>query len=202
MNESKFIARNHALLDKPRKRSWLRKVLNEKFSIYDIWDVLPRQWRYRYWDTIGPFIEPQNCRFRKVIPRRWSDISSLIETVNFEFVKGFYEDEYLNGTVNWDAFPEHREFADWLEATYRYITVERPQLEKDLENAYPPSPPIEEWFEPVDDPIKGGRVFKMKDDGLTYEEKYGEVNRIEAIIDKKDTEILTEIVKRRQFFWS
>lgn len=201
MNEDKFIARNHALLNKPKECNWLRKVLNEKFSIYDIWDILPRYWRFRYWDTIGLFIEPQNTRYRKVIPRRWADVSSLIETVNFEFVKGFYEDEYIDGRVNWDAFPEHREFADWLEATYKYITIERPQLEKDLENAYPSSPPIEEWFVPVEDPIRG-RVFQMKDDGLSYEEKYGEVNRIEAIIDKKDTEILTEIVKRRQFFWS
>jgi len=201
MNEDKFIARNHSLLDKPRKRSWLRKVLNEKFSIYDIWDVLPRQWKYHYWEGLGPIIEPQNKRYRKAIPRRWADVSSLIETVNFEFVKGFYEEEYVNGIVDWDAQPEHREFADWLEAAYHYITIARPLLVQQMEDAYPPTPPIDEWFVPVEDPVRG-RVFQLRDDGLTYEEKYGEVNRIEAIIDKKDTELLTEIVKRRGFFWT
>jgi hypothetical protein len=37
---------------------------------------------------------------------------------------------------------------------------------------------------------------------LPYEVKYAEVNRIEELIDNKDTEILTEFVKRRNYFWT
>jgi hypothetical protein len=204
MNEEKFIAHNHALKEfTPRKKSWLRKFLADKFNVYDIWDVLPRYWKYYYWDYLGPIIAPQNGRYRKVIPRKWADASSLIEVVNFEFVKGFYEDEYINGVVDWNAQPEHREFADWLEAAYTYITVKRPILVEQMEDAYPELPSINEMFKPCEIDEDGNiKKYKMVDDGRSYEEKYGEVNRLEKIIDDRDTEILTEIVKRRHFFWT
>jgi hypothetical protein len=204
MNEEKFIAHNHALKEfTPSKKSWLRQFLADKFNVYDIWDILPRFWKYYYWDYLGPVIEPQNGRYRKVIPRKWADVSSLIEVINFEFVKGFYEEEYVNGIVDWDAQPEHREFADWLEATYKYITFDRPLLVEQMENAYPELPSINEMFKPCEIDEDGNiKKYKMVDDGRTYEEKYGEVNRIEKIIDDRDTEVLTEIVKRRNFFWT
>jgi len=205
MNVDKFIARNHALKDTDTGSdlaSSARFSIWQKFGVWDIWDVLPSGWKYRYFDYIRPILNPQNKRIRKAIPRTWVDISHLIEIVNFEFIKTFYEEEYIDGIVDWDAQPEHREFADWLEAAYKYITVERPQLEKDMDAAYPPLRPIEEWFVPVEESPDGGRRFKMVDDGLTYEEKYGEVNRIEKLIDDKDTELLTEFVKRRHFFWT
>jgi hypothetical protein len=204
MNYEKFIAHNHALKDStPRKKNWLRKFLADMFSVYDIWDVLPRYWKYYYWDYIGPIIEPQNSRYRKVIPRKWADASSLIEVVNFEFVKGFYEDEYVNGVVDWNAQPEHQEFAKWLEDAYAYITVKRPILVQQMEDAYPELPSMSEIFKPCELDEDGNiKKYKMVDDGRTYEEKYGEVNRIEKIIDDRDTEILTEIVKRRHYFWT
>jgi DNA polymerase elongation subunit (family B) len=46
------------------------------------------------------------------------------------------------------------------------------------------------------------KMLKMVDDGKTYEEKYGEVNRLEQLIQDKDLEILTQLVKYRHFFWS
>jgi hypothetical protein len=204
MHIDKFIAHNHALNEYiPRKKCWARKFLADKFNVYDVWDVLPRFWKYYYWDYIGPIIEPQNGRYRKVIPRKWVDVSSLIENVNFEFVKGFYEEEYVNGIVNWDAQPEHREFADWLEDTYKYITVERPILVEQMENAYPELPSVKDMFKPCEIDESGKvKMYQMVDDGLTYEEKYGEVNRIEKLIDDKDTEVLTGIVKRRDYFWT
>lgn len=205
MYEEKFIAHNHALKVKNTKSDLIfniRLYIKSKFDVWDIWDILPSGWKFRYFDFIRPIFIPQNKRIRKVIPRTWTDVSHLIEIVNFEFIKAFYEDEYIDGHVDWDAFPTHREFADWLEAAYKYITVERPQLEKDMDAAYPPLRPIEEWFEPLEETIDGKKGFRMKDDGLTYEEKYGEVNRLEKLIDEKDTDILTEFVKRRHFFWT
>ena len=62
---------------------------------------------------------------------------------------------------------------------------------------------MEEWFEPCETDSKGNvRILKMVDDGKTYEEKYGEVNRLEQLIQDKDLEILTQLVKYRHFFWS
>jgi len=201
MTPETFKARNHSIkpLSIIDKVHWRYKFLGE----FDIWDVLPYSWQRCWYDRIVPIFKPQNTRLRKIIPRTWVDVSSLIEDVNFEFVKKFYEEEYIDGIVNWEQSGEDNvKFARWLEETYRYITVHRPKLQKDLDAAYPPLRPIEDMFEESDTLYKGQTTFKLKDREGTYEELYGEVNRIEQLIEDRDTEVLTEIVKRRQYFWT
>jgi len=205
MNLESFNARNHCLKDFPKKPNTLfRKIRNyifEKYDIWDMWDLFPYRWSMYYYDNIKPFFSPRNKRIRKSIPRQYRDISSLIVDVNFEFIKAFYEDEYKADIVDWEATEHHKEFADWLEKAYEYIAKTRPQLEKDLENAYPPSKPYEEWFERVPQEDGTTRMY-MKDDGIPYEVKYKEVNRIEEEIKNKDTDLLTELIKRRDYFWT
>jgi hypothetical protein len=212
MTPEKFQARNHALrCDFAEYQNYemsferkLRNFFDDRFGIRSIWDLLPFKWKMNYYDKIRPIFNPQNKRFRKAIPRTWVDVSHLIEIINFEFIKGFYEEEYLHGNTDWEATGEHAvEFAKWLESAYDYITIERPQLEKDMDNAYPPLRPIDEMFTPCETDEKGKvKMFRMIDDGKTYEEKYGEVNRLEQLIQDKDTEILTQLIKYRHFFWS
>jgi hypothetical protein len=148
--------------------------------------------RYRWYDFeekwIIPFFYPQNKRYRKVIPKVWNDVSGLIIIVNFEFIKGFYEDEYMAGTVDWEgSSPSHVKFAKWLESAYDYITIERPALLKQQDNSYPPLKTLDEMFN-LD----------------SYDEKvqYAEVRRIETLISKKDTKIITEMVKYREMLWT
>ena len=205
MNEEKFIAKNHCLKDFPKKDKTLfgkvRSYVFEKYGIWDAWDLFPYSWRMTYYDKIKPIFKPQNQRIRKAIPRTWVDVTELVVTVNFEMIKSFYEDEYKADIVDWEATEKHSEFAKWLEEAYEYVTKIRPQLEIDLQNAYPPSKPIEEMFERI--PQEDGTTrMHMKDDGIPYEVKYREVNRIEEEIEKRDTEILTEFIKRRNYFWT
>jgi hypothetical protein len=212
MTPEKFQARNHALRCdfadyedyKKSLRSKFWNFMDDKFGIRSKWDLLPFSWKMRYYDKIRPIFNPANKRFRKAVPRTWVDVSHLIEIVNFEFIKGFYEDEYLHGNTDWEGTGEHAaEFAKWLESAYDYITIERPNLEKQLDAAYPPHRPLNEMFVPCETDEKGKvKMFKMVNDGRTYEEKYGEVNRIEQLIQNKDTDILTQLVKYRYFFWS
>ena len=205
MNEEQFVARNHCLkLDLDKKKnliSSIRSYLYDKFEIWDVWDFFPYKWRMYYYEDIKPIFRPQNQRLRKAIPRRYSDISHLIGQVNFEFIKAFYEDEYKAEIVDWDATEHHKEFAHWLELSYKWITQRRPQLEKDLENAYPPSKPFDEWFERIPQEDGTTRLY-MKDDGVPYEVKYKDVIRLEEEIKNKDTELLTELIKRREYFWT
>ncbi len=128
------------------------------------------------WDVYRYF-KPCHQEIRKSIPNRWTDITELIRIVNFEFLKSYHDHEMHN--IEWNSDEYHRNFRDWINQAYVYITVERPKLEDDLSNAYP--------------------SFGSKG---TYEEKYGEVNRLEALIEQKDTEILVDIVKKRAWFWS
>jgi hypothetical protein len=205
MNEENFTARNHCLKDFPENpQTFLRKMKEYMFEKYGIWnalDLLPYSWKMTYYDKIKPIFKPQNQRIRKAIPRTWVDVTELAVSVNFEFIKAFYEDEYKADIVDWEATEKHSEFAKWLESAYAYIAKERAQLQKDLENAYPPSKPIDEMFQIKTDE-NGRKLFEFKDDGIPYEVKYKEVNRIEELIENKDTEILIEFVKRRNYFWT
>jgi len=211
MTPEKFEARNHKLrcdfadyqnYEKSFGRE-LRDFFDDRFGIRSVWDLLPFKWKMNYYDKVRPIFAPQNKRYRKAVPRTWCDVSQLIEIVNFEFIKGFYEGEYLHGHTDWEGTGEHAvEFAKWLESAYDYITIERPVLEKDMDNAYPPLRPIDEWFEETDETLNGQKLFRIKERKESYEELYGEVNRLEQLIQDKDTEILTQLIKYRYFFWS
>ena len=205
MNLEIIKAKNQSLKDFPKKPyTLIRKIRNcifEKYDIWDIWDLLPYRWSLIYYDQIRPIFKPQNQRIRKAIPRTWVDVTELVVSVNFEFIKVFYEDEYKADIVDWEATEHHKEFAEWLEKAYEYVTNIRPQLEINLQNAYPSHKGFDDMFELKTDE-NGKRLFEFKDDGVPYEVKYKEVNRIEEEIKNRDTEILTELIKRREYFWT
>lgn len=204
-----FEQRNQILklpAEKPKPVSIFNRIkykLDDLLWYKDFTRLLPFGWRMRYYDHIRPIWNDENKRIRESIPRTWVDISHLIEIVNFEMIKKFYETEYKADIVDWDATDHHKEFARWLEWAYNYIINERPAYEKARDNAYPPSRPFNEWFsEPEKD--ENGRVFykyNSRNEG-TYEELYGEVNRLEQLIEDTDTKVLTEFVKYRGFFWT
>lgn len=184
------------------KKIW--DFIEDKIGIRSVWDVLPFGWRMFYYDKIRAIFNPQNKRYRKSIPRTWTDVSGLIEITNFEFIKGFYEDEYLHGHTDWVGTGSRAvKFAKWLESAYDYITIERPQLEKQMWDAYPPSRPLKEVFVPCEFDEKGNaKMYQMVERKESYEDLYGEVNRLEKLIEDKDTKILTYLVKNRNFFWT
>jgi hypothetical protein len=158
---------------------WLMFKKNLSFKI-------PYQIR-NSWYEFKCFFAPRNKRYRAAIPNTWADVCALIEDVNFAFIKGFYEDEYKSGWVDWEASGEPTsKFAKWLEKAYQYVMVERPQLKKDLDAAYPP--------------LTVKRLTEINH--TSYEEEYAEVHRIEKFIQDKDTKILTETIKYRQYFWT
>jgi hypothetical protein len=215
MNFEKFIARDHKLRDDYLKGSNIKGVskvifnirswLQRHFGIWDIWDILPYGYRFFYWDNVKPLFKPQHTRLRKVIPRRWCDLTEIIKIVNFEIIKSFYEDEYKAGIVDWQADEYHAEFAKWLEEAYTYITIERSQLEEQKNNAYPDVNLDSMFHEPeTDEHGNVTRRIKTCEEryGKSYEETYREVNRLEALIDKKDTVILTGLIKKRDYFWT
>lgn len=155
-----------------------------------------------YYDYVRTIFKPQHSRLRKAIPKTWCDITSLITNVNFEFVKSFYEDEFINGLVDWDACEKHKEFSKWIKSAYLYIVEERPDLEKLKDNSYPDiGSNFFDSFDEVTD-SNGRKMFQFKNDGIPYEVKYAEVIRLEKLIEEKDTELLIQLVKRREMFWT
>lgn len=215
MNIEKIMARDHKLaedyLQDAKLNAWqelnfrFRFWTNKHFGIWDIWDILPYKYQRLYYDHIKTIFKPHHSRLRKAIPRQWHDLSSIIIDINFEIIKSFYEEEYSSGIVDWEADEHHSKFAKWLEGAYKYITIERPELQKQMDAAYPEAK-LDDWFGEEETDKHGNVTRRMKTCeeryGKTYEEVYGEVNRIEALIDEKDTKVITEMVKHRSYFWT
>lgn len=177
----------------------IRSFIYKRFKIWDIFDLFPYSFRMWYYDKITPIIDPSHCRIRKSIPKQWKDISTLIVDVNFEMIKSFYEEEYLKIDINWNACEEQKKFSNWLKRTYKYITKDRIDLEKNIENAYPKHD-FKNFLKRIKD--SGEKTIEFNIDKRTYKEKYGEVDRLEKMLRNKDTKVLTEMVQYREFFWT
>jgi len=127
--------------------------------------------------------KPCHADIRKAITRQWNDVCSLVVDVNFAMIVSFKK-EADKSYVDWSGTENHQQFKAWLDASYKWITVDKPKLEKEMDAAYPPHPlPAE-----------------MKN--LEYGELYGKVNEIEKIIDDTDTKILKEMVDYRTYMWT
>lgn len=179
----------------------LRLAVYEKHNIWNLTDLLPfkaKEFYYRYVKTI---FQPCHKEIRKSIPREWRDISDVMVIMNFEAIKSFYREEYLADIVDWQATESTNKFSLWLTDAYQYITLERPQLLKDLEHAYPDCGTLDTLFVPTINE-DGLRLFTMQEDPVPYEIKYKEVTRLQALIEKKDTDILLEFVRSRDLFWT
>jgi len=148
--------------------------------------MIPYQIREYYRKNIETLWKPQHSRIRKAIPKYWYDLDYVLIQVNFEIIKSFYEDEYKDGIVDWDANQDHKNFANWLVSAYTYITETRPKLEQELSAAYPEE-----------------NIFsENKQKKMSYKELYHDVDRIEKHIHKMDTKILTELIKYRDYLWT
>ena len=169
-----------------------------------------RDWKY----SISCFFFPRHDTLRKSIPREWRDSDEVFRIMNFTLITEFVEEELnggndLNDKINWyddkiinfkidninnfnelelNQYKIWRDFYVWLRKAYWYIKSERPKLEFDLDNAYP-----ELGKNPLDE---------INSNNFSYEEKYGEVNRIEKLIKDNDTKILKEIVDYRDGLWT
>jgi len=132
---------------------------------------------------IKAIFKPCHADVRKAIPRQWTDVCSLIVDVNSALIISFKK-EADKSYVDWSGTEKHQQFKDWLDAAAKWITQDKPKLEKQKSDAYPPHPL------PPD----------MKH--LKYDELYGRVNEIEKIIEDTDSKILKEMIDYREYMWT
>lgn len=145
--------------------------------------VIPHKFRDFWHHNIRTLYKPQHGRIRNCVPKYWMDLDHVLITVNFEIIKSFYEDEYKHGMVDWNSDATHKNFAKWLEKSYKYVVHDRKILEKNIEDAYPD--------------LSKGKLSKK-----TYEQLYGKVNALEKDMFNKDTKVVHELLKNREFLWT
>lgn len=129
------------------------------------------------------FFFPKHQEIRKAVPRTWADISGLIVDVNFAMILSFKK-EADESCVSWDHGEDIQKFKNWLDSSAHWITVGRPNCEAQKNALYPPHPLPEE----------------MKN--FTYEQLYGELNKIEKLINDTDTAILKQMIEYREYMWT
>ena len=145
--------------------------------------AIPYKYRDFWYHKVRTIYKPQHSRIRNSVPKHWIDLDGVLITVNFEIIKSFYEDEYKDGVVDWNSDAKHKKFAKWLEQAYKYVAVDRAILENKIENAYPD-------------------LSKVKSGKKTYKELYGKVGELEKEMFDKDTKVIYELLKNREFLWT
>jgi hypothetical protein len=156
----------------------------------------------RCWIDIKCFFNPRQKWLTKKIPNHWCDKVELIRIVLFECLVNFVDGEKCFEVLCWGEDKEDHKYygENWQQIVkekqeekakilkcYDYITKQRPQLSIDLNKAYPK-------FD-IDDLFR----IKLKQ---SYQETYGEVIRIEELIEKLDNETLSTILELRERLWT
>ena len=158
-------------------------------------------YRFReFADSIKAFLNPRQKWLTKKIPNTWCDKVELIPLCLFEMIKHFVEDEIDSVPWSLDEDVEKgyctREYSDKMVAAenkireiYNYYTVVRPDLYKQLDGSFPDL----------------GANFMDSWNSINidlYKTMYSELNRLEELIEKKDTEYLLDIIKLRGYLWT
>jgi hypothetical protein len=133
-----------------------------------------------WYNKVSARLRPRQKWLTDAVPKTWSDKTWLIPEINFLMVVDFVDGEKCFENTEYSGSEVTEKFAKELKECYNYIKKERPSLQKDLENSYP------------DEDTSTGN----------YKKDYAEVNRIEKLLDQKDTKYLTWIVVNRDRMWT
>lgn len=172
--------------------AWRKKVREEHPIQYRIRECIEdmehifirrcRQLKY----SLRTLFFPENELIRKAIPARGCDVTHLITVMNFAAILQFKK-EADESHVDWNGTEEHREFKNWLDLAVVWIKEGKANLEKKLDEAYPDLDLIRSV------PTLGKEQIK---------DLYKEVQRLEELIKQTDENILVQMMKYRDYFWT
>jgi hypothetical protein len=168
---------------------WL--TYNAPFHSFWRWEV-----KHRYY-KIRDFFFPRQSWVMKGLEKNWVDKTELIPQLLFKCIIHFIEEEEALNFTDWDnSFEGGQAFRLELIECYHWAKWGRKDKQEELNKAYPPAKPFREMF------IKqGDGNYVMKPSEKSYDELYGEVNKIEKELDETDEKWLTWIVQNRKYLW-
>jgi len=170
---------------------WCYELVFPKFR--DNW-----AWKLRY------KLNPRQKWIKKYVTyENFSDKPELIGQFLFGCVQHFMDKdgEDCFSIVDWEATPEHSKFAKELRECHYYITVERPALETRIDEELTKASDRAGPMEFRDAPEFGQGMREMIPSKYSYEELYGEMNKLEKKLDELDSKWLTWIVTERNMMW-
>lgn len=144
-----------------------------KFKWWDLKDF--------YYRRIKRMFKPFNKELIKVIPRiEWRDKVTIVPDFLFACVIDFVEVEKCFDHTDYSE-GSHKDFADMLRIVYDFSKFGREELKKKVNDAL--------------------NVAHDKTGDLTYEERYGEMNKYEADLAELEKRYMTWIVNNIDYFW-
>ena len=157
-------------------REWLFSYDNPVYAFISRTEDKLRDFKY----SVKHLLKPACPRFRKAYPRhQWKDITQAVVDVNFALILDFYYEEVMDGHVDWESTPCHKEFMKGLIYAVEWIEEGLPRLDEDLRVEY-----------------------ERVNPDLPYADAYQKVVEIEKEIETKITEILKFFIDNRGFFWT
>lgn len=157
-------------------------------------------------------VSPRQKWLFKKIGNSWKDKDYIIRETVFECLVHFVESEKGLELLEYNAqHPKnpvenrdrYQEVVNDLSECYAYITKDRPDLENQLDNAYPInlSSDPRGCLKKTED---GFYIMKSCEErsGMSYQEAYAEVHRLENLIEQKDSEVMNLIIKHRSYMWT
>ena len=159
-------------------------------------------WRDFYYTQISSRIWHRQSWLIKKLPRTWRDKDHIMEVCILECIRNYIEGEealgknmcHFESSQNDSTFPEHQKiFNRELKEVYDLMTIELPRLEKEMEIAWDNVP-----HRTMEDIIN----MNTESTKLSYEEMYGDVNRLEKEINDLKTQVMIWAVNNRFSMWT
>ena len=169
-----------------------------------IWWAYAPDWAKHIWwdidrfykDQISTRIRPRQKWLTKQIPRSWNDKVTLIPDVLYAMVIHFVDvdgEDCFNVTDFAASGLEEEE--KMLRQIYAWAKTGRAEFAKRIGLAYPELPKNDKGDVDLNAWCNQERTPE------SYERDYGEVSRLEAELEKRDTEYLRWIVTNRRIMW-
>ena len=182
----------------PSKKPWYKKI-----SIFicgrsqDIhWAIKREIYRWKFWFKI-----------RKHYMAPW-DVTDVIFHINFEMFIMFWEPYKQSNTMALQYGSETEEEAqvryNEFERLYKYYTVDRKNLEKQIEDhrkSHYENFPFECQFVPTDDSKEYYTLVSKKEESAAEKESYKHMFDLDDMLYTRDVEALKDLIKHYKCFW-
>lgn len=173
----------------------LQKSKWDKFALKYYWSI-HRWFRDKIYYSIYYLFRPQHSELRKVIPRSYQELDYLMVEFNFALVKSLVEKQYdgieslysnylavpqVGGEFDKELVDRWNNFRQQLFNCYKYITIQRVRLQKELEDSH---------------------KFDLPATPEVWEKFFTDSTRIEQEIENLDNKWLVWIVNNKNYFWT
>lgn len=173
-------------------------------KIYDIHPgtyVMFRRFKHFWYEQVSTRIRPRNKWVNKYVPRTWTDKTELIPQLLYGSIIHYVEGEKCFQTIEYSHIPETKQM---LEEIYNWAKTGRELHREKIMNAYPPIDETAFDMVPIGEfDSKGEQYYSFERKSTkSYEELYGEVNRLEVELKNIDDKYLTWIVLNKETLWT